>query len=548
MSEPARPNILWITTHDINPDLGCYAGIWPGAEYADTPHLDQLAAEGVRYDNAYAVAPVCAPSRSAILTGMYPTAIGTMHMRSRAIPPPEVHCFPEYLRAAGYYCTNNAFSDLQFQTPITVWDASGPSAHWRNRPDPQQPFFAVFHGMQTHESQVTSDDARYALNTARLTPDQRHDPEGAPLPPYYPDTPVFRQAWARYSDNISAMDHWAGDLLQQLADDGLADSTLVVFWSDHGKGMPRAKRWANEAGLRVPLLMRWPGKLPANTVRSELTAIFDLSATMLAVVGIPVPNHLHARPLFDVSGSANPTPREYVFGHRDRMDEQEDTVRTVRATRLRYIRNYHPDRPVMQHHEYADQFPTWKELRRLYFEESQQHGRGEVPDRFTPVQRALMASSKAPEELYDLHTDPHELHNLAADPAYAADLMRLRNALDAWQATYGDLGLIREAELTERWRPGGVTPQTEPPIISQHNGALHASCATAGASIAYTFDPPQPPQPISGFDAVVGNPDTGGRQWHLYHVPLVVAGQRAIWFRAERIGFRASVDVEAMKR
>src|ERR687893_2735576 len=162
--EARRPNILWITTHDISPDLGCYAGVWPGAEYAHTPNLDRLAAEGARYDNAFAVAPVCAPSRSAIITGMYPTAIGTMHMRSRAVPPPEVRCFPEYLRAAGYYCTNNAFTDHQFQTPVSVYDDFGPQAHWRNRPDPDQPFFATFHGMITHESQIHVTDELFAKN------------------------------------------------------------------------------------------------------------------------------------------------------------------------------------------------------------------------------------------------------------------------------------------------------------------------------------------------------------------------------------------------
>ena len=207
MTEPARPNILWITTHDISPDLGCYAGVWPGAEYAQTPRLDQLASEGVRYDQAFASTPVCAPSRSSIFTGMYPTAAGTMHMRSSAVPPPEVRCFPEYLRAAGYYCTNNAFSDLQFQVPVTVWDESSRQAHWRNRPDPAQPFFAVFHGMLTHELQIYADEAssgRIRSGFRRSSGTIRRRAAAAVFSRHSRVSP----AWARYSDNITAMDYW----------------------------------------------------------------------------------------------------------------------------------------------------------------------------------------------------------------------------------------------------------------------------------------------------------------------------------------------------
>jgi N-sulfoglucosamine sulfohydrolase len=542
MANLPRPNILWITTHDISPDLGCYTNIWPGAEYAHTPNLDQLAAEGARYDNAFAAAPVCAPSRSAILTGMYPTSIGTMHMRSRAVPPAEVHCFPEYLRAAGYYCTNNAFSDFQFQVPVTVWDDHGSQAHWRNRADPAQPFFAVFHGMATHESQIYADDQQFQRNTSRLTADQRHDPAAAPLPPYYPDTPVFRQAWARYSDNITAMDYWAGDLLRQLEDDGLADTTLVIFWSDHGLGMPRAKRWPYASGLHVPLLVRWPGRIAPGTIHTEVVALMDLAATMLEVAGIHLPAHLHSQPLFNARGRPNAHPRRYIFGHRDRMDEQEDTIRTVRDARFRYIRNYHPDRPAMQHHEYADQFSTWKELRRLCFEEANQLARGEVPDRLTPAQRSVL-STKPEEQLYDLHSDPYEIHNLADDPRYAADLARLRDALAEWQRAYGDLGLLSEAELIERWRPGGIWPVTEPPAVQIANGHIVATCTTTGASIGWTVDPPGPPAMPSVFSTITGDPDTGGRRWQLYSAPIPVPAGATLWFRAHRLGFRASTDI-----
>lgn len=543
MSDAARPNILWITTHDINADLGCYVGVWPGAEYAHTPNLNQLAAEGARYDNAFAVAPVCAPSRSAVITGMFPTAIGTMHMRSRSVPPAEVRCFPEYLRAAGYYCTNNAFSDFQFQTPVTVWDEHGPEAHWRNRTEPTQPFFAAFHGMVTHESQIDADEALCQRNTSRLLPHQRHDPDAAPLPPYYPDTPVFRQAWARYSDNITAMDYWAGDLLRQLEEDGLVNDTLVVFWSDHGRGMPRAKRWPYDSGLRVPLLMRWPGKIAQGTARAEPVSLMDLAATTLSVAGLPVPAHMHAQALFDAEGRPASNPRPFIIGHRDRMDEQEDTMRTVRDARFRYIRNYHPDRSAMQHLEYADHMATWKELRRLSFEESQQRGRGKVPDRLTPTQRSVLAATKPQEELYDTGADPHENHNLADDPRYAAELGRLRDALAQWQQTYGDLGLLPEAELIERWRPGGVSPATEPPRVQVVAGRVVATCTTEGASIGWTTDAPRSDVASSPFAAVAGDPNTGGRRWRLYSGPLVAPAGATVWFRAHRLGYEESSDV-----
>ena len=540
---PTPPNILWITTHDINPDLGCYAGVWPGAEYAHTPHLDALAAMGVRYDNAFSVAPVCAPSRSAIITGMFPTAIGTMHMRSKAVPPPEVRCFSEYLRAAGYYCTNNASTDYQFPTPVTAFDAFGPQAHWRNRPDPSQPFFATFHGTLTHESQIHANDVQFEKQTIPLTPPDRHDPANAPLPPYYPDTPVFRQAWARYADLITATDYWVGDLLRQLEEDGLAETTLVVFWSDHGAGFPRAKRYPYESGLHEPLIVRWPGRLPSGTARTDLVYLMDLAATMLVVAGVPIPDHMHAQPLFDAHGRLHATPRQYLFGHRDRMDEQEDTIRTVRDQRFRYLRNYHPDRPYLQHHEYADQMSTWRELRRLRFEEANQLAIGQMPSLLTPTQRHFVATTKPLEELYDLLTDPHETNNLADDPTYADDLQRLRRALKEWQQTYGDLGLLTEAELLARWWPNGEQQITTAPAIQLTDGRVVAVCATAGASIGWTTDPPGDMQASSVFSRIAGDPDTGGRRWNLCSQPFIPNPGVTMWFRAQRLGYRASQDI-----
>jgi arylsulfatase A-like enzyme len=562
------PNILWIACHDINPDLGCYAGSWPSAEYAQTPNLDRLAEAGARYDQAFASAPVCSPSRSAVITGMYPTAIGPMHHRSRAVPPPEVRCFPEYLRAAGYYCTNNYSTDYNFTTPVTVWDESSPQAHWRSLPDSERPFFAVFHTAVTHQSQIYVDDEQYLRNTTALADEQRHDPAVAPLPPYYPDTPVMRQAWARYRDNVTALDYWAGDLLAQLDEDGLSGDTLVVFWSDHGRGMPRAKMWPYETGLHVPLIVRWPGKIAPGTVRRELVGLMDLGPAMLAVSGLPVPEQMHGQPLFNASGQFASTAREYVIGHRDRIDAAEDCIRTVRDTRYRYVRHYPPDRPYFGHHEDSREFSTVRELRHLEALESLIRQFGETPAVLTDAQRQFLAPSKPQEELYDLTVDPHEINNLATDPAHAAELQRLRTALERWQSTYSDLGLIPEAELIERSRPGGHHQTTAPPQLEVVDGEIIASCRTPGASIAWTADAPAPrsrPLPSAGevaefitaggppqltdeeihdlYAVLVGAPANDGRSWRLYCAPFVAPTETPIWFRACCLGYRDSPDV-----
>ncbi|SKB71888.1 Arylsulfatase A [Arthrobacter sp. 31Cvi3.1E] len=544
------PNILWISTHDINPDLGCYAGIWPGAEYAVTPNLDRLAGDGARFDLAFAAAPVCAPARSAIMTGCFPTSIGTMHMRTKAVPPPEVKLLPEYFRQAGYYCTNNWFTDFQVDTPPTVFDDCSPSAHWRNRPDPEMPFFAAFHGMGTHESNIYLDDLAFADATKDLRDSDRHDPDVAPLPPYYPDTPAFRCSWARYSDLITQMDHWVGGILDQLEEDGLAGDTIVVFWSDHGRGMPRAKRWPTEAGLREPLIIRWPGRIAPGTRVEVPVHTMDLAPTMLQACGLPVPTHMHGVPLVHQDGTvAVPTADPpYVYAGRDRMDEAEDTSRTVRDPRYRYVRNYHPDRPPMMHIEYPDKTLLWNELRKLAAEEARQLAMGGHRSLLTEPQRRLVDAAKPPEELYDLESDPHELRNLANDTEHTATLARMRRALNDWQERYGDLGLLPEDELLASWRPNGKTRTTSPPHIDYTDGHLEASCPTAGASIGWTMDKPRQAEDLQPAARILGSPVQDGRQWNLYTQPLLPDTTETLWFRAWRLGYSPSSDVEVAAR
>jgi arylsulfatase A-like enzyme len=540
-----RPNILWISTHDINPHLGAYAGIYPGAEYARTPNLDRLAAEGMRFDKAFAAAPICAPSRSAIMTGCYPTAIGTMHMRTKAVPPPQVRLFTEYLREAGYYATNNWFTDFQVPTPASAFDDCSASAHWRNRPSGDSPFFAAFHGLITHESRIYLDDDEFGQLTEHVR--DRHNPASVTLPPYYPDTGTFRRSWARYLELITEMDHWVGELIAQLDADGLAENTIVVFWSDHGPGMPRAKRWLNDSGLHEPLIVRWPGRIAPGSVHTDVVQLMDLAPTMLRLAGLDVPQHMHGRPILDPDGRPIPAGR-YAFAGRDRMGELEDRSRSARDARYRYIRHYHPDRSPMQHCDYPDQLHTWQEMRRLAALEADQLARGGPRSLLTPLQRGLVAPAKPAEELYDLDEDPYEERNLASAPGHAETLARFRAALDEWLATYGDLGELVEDDLLAAWRPGGEWPVAATPQLE--DSLLPAICPTEGAHVVWTSDAPSvteadDPSPLGG---AVGSPASDGRHWHLLCPATPPPAGVAVWLKACRLGYRDSAEVRTIRR
>ena len=329
----------------------------------------------------------------------------------------------------------------------------------------------VFHSLITHESRSTTKRSRAASG---LTDGGR--PASVPLPPYHPDTPAFRRAWARYFDLITAMDVWVGDILDQLDEDGLAENTLVVFWSDHGASFPRAKRWANEAGVRVPLIARWPGRIEAGTARREVVQKLDLAPTVLNVAGIDIPAHMHGTPLLTETGETLPAA-PYAYAGRDRMDAQEDTVRTIRDERFRYTLNLHPDRSAMQYNHYPDHVGTWNDLRRLGHKEGEMLTFGRTPDILTDLQRSMMKVPRPTEELYDIAADPHETRNLADDPSHAETKRRLRNELQRWRDEYGDLGTVPEVELLDRWRPGGVEPVTDAPVVTATSDEITAMCA-----------------------------------------------------------------------
>lgn len=430
------PNILWITAEDMGPDIGAY-----GDSYVRTPNLDKLAAEGVFYQNAFATAPVCAVARAALISGMHASSFGAQHMRTAARLPAHAILYPALLRDAGYYVTNNAKTDYNLAVdPREVWDASGNDAHWRNRPDASQPFFAVFNLMTTHESRINQ-VSRYDTAVADLPDSLLYEPGLIPLPPYFPDTPAVHEHWARYYNIIAAMDQQVGAILKQLQDDGLSENTIVMFYSDHGAGVPRHKRWLFDGGLRVPLIVRVPNQYrswlphaPGSGV-DELVSFVDLPATALHLAGAPIPGHYQGRPFL---GPTLPQQRAYVYAGRDRMDERYDIQRAVRTKRFKYIRYYEPYKAYTQYMNTPEQGAIMTEIR--------QAGLMGMPDEG----KHMLEDRKPQEALYDVTRDPDELTNLVDDEQYADVRDTLRKALAAWSDEMMDTGLIPETVL-RRW-------------------------------------------------------------------------------------------------
>ncbi|MBI3280439.1 MAG: sulfatase-like hydrolase/transferase [Acidobacteria bacterium] len=436
----SRPNILWITCEDISPILGCY-----GDRYAHTPNLDRLAAEGTRYTRAFSAASVCAPARSSLITGVQANTLGTMHLRGVVPLARGINCFPAYLRRAGYYCSNNVKQDYNFTAPADAWDESSKTAHWRNRRS-GQPFFAVFNLTATHQGQIRYPREEFERVSAKMAPEERHDPAKAPLPPYYPDTPMVRLNIAELYTQATVMDKQAGDLLQQLQSDGLAGDTVVFFFSDHGTGLPRDKRWLHDSGTRVPLLIRFPEKYgrmapgKPGSATDRLVTFLDFAPTVLSLAGIDPPVYMQGSAFL---GERPGKPRDYAIATRDRVDEVLEISRAVRDLRYHYIRNFLPHRPRMQHSLYSEVGHVRKELRRL-------HAEGKL----SGDQAFLLNPGKPAEELYDTQADPHEIRNLAGSPAHQAVLERLRKELRTWMVRTRDTGLLPEDDMIRRAEGG----------------------------------------------------------------------------------------------
>jgi arylsulfatase A-like enzyme len=445
-SAAERPNILWLIAEDFGNQLGC-----AGTREVHTPNLDRLATEGVRYSRFYTTAPVCSPSRSAFMTGMYQTTIGAHHHRSHRDDgfrlPDGVRLLSEWFQDAGYFTANirRLPSELGFRgTAKTDWNFTPParpfdSDRWADLIG-HQPFFAQLNFEETHRPFHAPRNA---------------DPSRVEIPPYEPDHPVSRADHAAYLDAATELDRKIGLVLRRLESDGLADSTIVVFFGDNGQAHIRGKQFCYEEGLNVPLLIRWPKKFPRparftpGAVDDRLLMAIDLAPTMLALAGAPVPSRMQGRVFL---GDRAATDYRYAFGARDRCDETPFRFRTVRDARYRYIRNFTPERPFLQANAYKEKsYPVWNLLKEL-------HAAGKL----TPVQERLCAPTMPEEELYDLDTDPDEIHDLAGRSEARQTLERLHRVLDDWIEATNDQGRIPEPP--ELIRSQGVTRTSTHPL------------------------------------------------------------------------------------
>jgi len=432
---PDRPNIVWIVCEDMNPILGCY-----GDTLARTPNIDRLAETGIVFRHAYASAPICAPARSCLITGVYPTSMGTPHLRQEQTLPENLKPFPRYLSENGYFTTNQNKTDFNF-SPQGVFDYHKEDLYpWRQR-QPGQPFFSFFNIGDTHEGPSNSSD-KYREITKNLPPEAFTDPGKVTLPPYYPDTPEMRKLWARYYDLAAAMDVKVGQILLNLEEDGLMENTIIFFFSDHGHGFPRYKRWLNITGLHVPFVVRIPEKyrhLTKNTPGTEshdLVSFVDFAPTVLNLAGVNIPEYMNGKPFL---GKNLSEPHRYLFASRDRADDMYEVSRAVHDKEFIYIRHFLPHLPYIQSGIInSDGKDSYRELRRV-------HRAGELPP-----SGEVMWHAKPVEELYDLKTDPMELNNLAGSVEYEAKLQEMRGLLKSTILDTRDACFLFEPEMMMR--------------------------------------------------------------------------------------------------
>ncbi len=505
-----KPNILCIVCEDISPYLSCY-----GDPVAKSPNLDRFATEGVRFTHFYTPVGVSAPSRAALITGMYPTSIGANYMRNTggSMPPgiepydvvlPEGEkCYTEYMREAGYYCTNNSKTDYQFATPLTAWDENGNKATWEHRPD-GKPFFAIFNLFVTHESQI------WERGSLPLVV----DPQKVPLPSYFPDDSIVRHDVAVMYSNIFEMDKQVQHLIDQVKDAGLLDNTIIIFYSDNGGPLPRQKRAVKESGTLVPLMVRFPDGYRKGEVEDRFCSFVDIPATILSLAGIKPPAYMQGKAFL---GNYETERCQYVFGARNRMDGQIDKQGYIRGAKYRYIRNYLPEQPAYLSVKYRLQMPMMRRMLQLY-----EH------DSLNDVQKIWFEAPREAEEFYDVTNDPDEVHNLIHDTTYNKDIDRLRNAYNEWDNKYNGLWKLSEAENRELFFPSGVQQVVSVPKLRQQGDSVLIECDTKGVSFAYQVNG-------KGYSA---------DHWFLYSKPIHTKKSDIISVIGVRAGFKNSEKVE----
>lgn len=535
VEDQSRPNILFMMAEDMSLRVGAF-----GDEAAHTPHLDALAEDSVLYPNAFTTAGVCSPSRAGLITGVYQNSFGASGMRTssypdgeyRTVPPEEIKAFPELLRAEGYYTFTNDKLDYQFSGslsgsgPFTIWDdEKALKSLWRPNRE-RKNFFGLVNFFVTHETmmfprnQLPKGLVQLYMRFKFRGIEEVVFPEDVEVPPYYPDTPVVRQQIAQHYNNIAYMDQQVGEILEKLEDDGLAENTIVIWTTDHGDCLPRAKRELYDSGLKVPVMIRWPEKFrPADArpgeIDERLISFVDLGPTILSMAGVEIPDFMHGQIVLGDDAEN----RDMIFAAKDRIDAHEDMQRAVRDDRYLYLYNGRNGVPGAYHLKFRDNLEIMQELWK-YDEEGLLEG--VQTNWFDP---------RPEEELYDTWSDPHQIHNLADDPSYADELSRLRRELADWQDEVGDLTAdTPESVLKERFWPGGEQPLTPAPEISLIPGELSMTVSiansAAGASIGYQ---------IKGVDSK--------KEWRLYTGPFEVPEGSEIKAKAVRYGWKESESV-----
>lgn len=416
-----QPNIVWIMLEDWGHQLSCYGE--PGIQ---TPHVDTLAAEGIRYTNSFSTSPVCSPSRSAMMTGFHQHFIGAHQHRTgkkygfpKKELPQGIKPLTKHLKEAGYHTAlmRSKKTDLNFLHDEDLFD----SRDWKNR-NQGQPFFAQVTFEWTHR--------KWRRDSIRPIPIS-----AVKVPPYYPKTDFVKRDWANGLEAMQIVDRQVGELLQRLEKEGLSENTLVFLIGDNGRCMPRGKQFLYDGGIQVPLIIRWPNKIKAGQVNNDLVSTLDITKTILDLVGAKPKVPLHGKNLFDGS-TAN---RAYIFAARDKMDSTYDASRAIRSKQFKLIHNLMPERPYCQFNRYKeDSYPTLAAMNVMFL-------KGELNE----VQSKFMANSKPEYELYDLLNDPYELNNLANDQKYQAVKDEYLHQLNIWRSSVNDYG------VTDDFRYGG---------------------------------------------------------------------------------------------
>jgi len=503
-----RPNILWLTSEDHGPEMGCY-----GDPLARTPNVDALATKGMLFKRAWSTHPVCAPARTAIIAGLHANSSGGVHMRSHVPMPAGMKMYPEFLREIGYYATNNVKEDYNLPKTAQTWDESSNRAHWRNRAA-GQPFFAIFNSTKSHESQIRTRPHTQIIDPAKVR-----------VPAYHPDLPEVRQDWAQYYDKVSEADADAGARLRELAEAGLAEDTIVFYYGDHGPGLARGKRWPSNSGLHVPLVVYFPPKWQ-HLAPSEYTAggksdrmvdFVDLAPTLLSIVGVKPPEWMQGHAF---AGPHQTAPQPYLHGSRGRMDERQDNVRSITDGRYVYLRNFFPHVSQGQHIAYQFMTPTtrlWRE----------QFDAGKTND----AQSIFWRVPKAPEELYDLHSDPDEVKNLAGSSEHRVILERLRSAMFAHLEKIRDVTFLPEGDMHAR--SAGASPYD----MARREGVYPFKRILAAADLASRYDVEASAQLRAGLT----DPDSAVRYWAV--MGLHMRGQSAV--RSEVVRLRRALNDDA---